>query len=235
MTQLHHQFAPGRTRLEPIALVIISVIMAVASIQVFVPSLESLFSGNFQPIIDPLSIVLMVLTIVFKFCLFLACHRHRANPNLAVLAQDHRNDCVSNTVAIVCAVVGSLAWKYVDPLGAMLVSCYIAATWFQTGYGQIVMLSGRSAQPQFINRIIKVCIEHDPAILCIETVYVYHYGTKFLVEVHVVMDGDMSLRDAHDISEPLQCKIEALDYVERAFVHIDYEYDHRPEEEHKVV
>lgn len=55
------------------------------------------------------------------------------------------------------------------------------------------------------------------------------------MEVHVVMNGKMTLEEAHDISEPLQNKLEMLQFVERAFVHVDYESDHRPETEHKIV
>ena len=39
----------------------------------------------------------------------------------------------------------------------------------------------------------------------------------------------MTLRDAHDIGESLQEKIESLPEIERAFVHLDYETNHRPE------
>lgn len=53
------------------------------------------------------------------------------------------------------------------------------------------------------------------------------------MEVHIVLDKDMRLKDSHDISEALQNNIESLPDVERAFVHVDYEYDHKPRDEHK--
>lgn len=56
-------------------------------------------------------------------------------------------------------------------------------------------------------------------------VYAYHLGSNFLVEIHVLMDGSLSLFETHDISETLQTKIERLPYVERAFVHCDYKLD----------
>jgi hypothetical protein len=42
-----------------------------------------------------------------------------------------------------------------------------------------------------------------------------------------------SLREAHDIGASLQAKVESLDEVERAFVHLDFETDHAPDSEHK--
>jgi len=45
----------------------------------------------------------------------------------------------------------------------------------------------------------------------------------------------MSIQQAHDIGNNLQMKLESLPEIERAFVHIDYEYNHNPTLEHKVV
>ena len=53
-------------------------------------------------------------------------------------------------------------------------------------------------------------------------------GERFLVEVDIVLPESMPLRETHDIGEALQIKIEALAEVERAFVHIDWEWEHRP-------
>lgn len=45
--------------------------------------------------------------------------------------------------------------------------------------------------------------------------------------VDIALPGDMQLHQAHDIGTDLQIKLEALPEIERAFVHIDYEYAHK--------
>lgn len=157
------------------------------------------------------------------------------SPSTRVLAQDLRNDCISNIGAIFCAYIGTYYWPFVDPIGAILISIYIAGNWFVTCKEQIGILSGKSASPELITRIINVCCEHDPRINSIDTVLAYHFGMKYLVEVHVVMNAYDSLKLVHDTSEALQNKVEALPFVERAFVHVDYESEHRPASEHKIV
>jgi hypothetical protein len=42
------------------------------------------------------------------------------------------------------------------------------------------------------------------------------------------MDASTPLWRAHDVSQQLQDKIEALPHVERAFVHVDHEFTHIP-------
>ena len=78
-------------------------------------------------------------------------------------------------------------------------------------------------------------MDHHKKIEKVDTVRAFHFGHSFLVEVDIVLPPEMTLREAHDIAEPLQQKIESLINVERAFVHIDYEATHDPKSEHKVV
>ena len=55
------------------------------------------------------------------------------------------------------------------------------------------------------------------------------------MEVDIIMDEETPLRVSHDVAESLQRKFEGLADVERSFVHVDYEYTHLPNKEHKPV
>jgi divalent metal cation (Fe/Co/Zn/Cd) transporter len=48
-------------------------------------------------------------------------------------------------------------------------------------------------------------------------------------QVDIELPEDLPLKEAHAIGESLQIKIEELPEVERAFVHLDFECDHKPE------
>lgn len=56
----------------------------------------------------------------------------------------------------------------------------------------------------------------------IQNLAAYHAGDKLNVEVDIVLDESMSLRDSHDLGESLQYVLESVPGVERAFVHADY-------------
>lgn len=55
-----YHYPVGRTRLEPIALTIVSVIMAVASVQMIVQSLESVVNVKINPHVDMPTLIIMV-------------------------------------------------------------------------------------------------------------------------------------------------------------------------------
>lgn len=90
-------------------------------------------------------------------------------------------------------------------------------------------LVGRSATPEFLQKLTYLCWNHHKAILQIDTVRAYTFGSHYFVEVDIVLPSEMVLREAHDIGEALQEKLERLTEIERAFVHLDYEVTHKPE------
>ncbi|KAK6018416.1 hypothetical protein OSTOST_16001 [Ostertagia ostertagi] len=67
-------------------------------------------------------------------------------------------------------------------------------------------------------------MDHDERIRCLDHLMVYHTGAKAFVELHIVMDERLPLKD---YTRPLSSwkKLQRLEFVERAFVHCDYACD----------
>ncbi|CAJ0592443.1 unnamed protein product [Cylicocyclus nassatus] len=214
----------GLNRLEPLTTLIVGLIMVFANVLVLEEAAKDFVTGDIHPRVGIATLVILCTGTAIKAVLFIVL-RSRNTSTSRVLAIDQRNDCITNVVALGGAYLGHGWWKYADPIGATLVSGFIVITWLMTVREQVPLLIGKTASPQLINRIINVAISHDDRIKYLDTVYVYHFGANFLVELHVVMDRQISLCDAHDVSETLQNKLEQLSFVERAFVHCDYQFD----------
>lgn len=92
---------------------------------------------------------------------------------------------------------------------------------------------GHTAPPEFIARVRALAAQHSPQhLLEVDCIRAYHFGSRFNVELEIVLPADMTVLESHDIGLELQHKIEGLEEVERAFVHIDYQP--RDGLEHKV-
>jgi len=231
-----YEYPQGRARLEPIGTMLFACVMGISSLQIVIEALKRVFTGfsGEPPEVDAGMIVLsiMLLTIGLKAGLYVYCQRvAEADSSSAVeaYAQDHRNDIYTNSVgllALLLAAYISSLW-FSDPLGGIGIAIYIIITWAQTGYEQVQMLAGKSADSQFLQKLTFTACNHDQRIQKVDTVRAYHFGEAFLVEVDIVLDGDMPLRETHDIGESLQMVLEDFEEVERAFVHIDYEWEHK--------
>ena len=223
----------GRNRLEPVAIVITAAVMGTAALQIITSAIENLAGGNVNPRINVFSGAIIVLTVVFKGSLYILCKQVR-NPSVQALAVDHRNDVVSNVAALVFGLLGTYVYANVDPIGAILLSFYIIINWILVGYEQIKNLVGHTADRRFLSKLTWIAANHDKRIETVDTVRAYTFGVNYLVEVDIQLSPDMALQQAHDIGESLQQKLESLDEVERAFVHLDFETIHSPSTEHKL-
>jgi divalent metal cation (Fe/Co/Zn/Cd) transporter len=106
---------------------------------------------------------------------------------------------------------------------------YTIRTWSITVLENVHSLVGQSAPPEFLQKLTYLCWNHHKAVRHIDTVRAYTFGSHYFVEVDIVLPCAMPLREAHDIGEALQEKLERLPEIERAFVHLDYEFTHQPE------
>ncbi|CAF0868481.1 unnamed protein product [Adineta steineri] len=254
-----YKYPGGRTRLEPIAIVILSVIMCSASVEVIFESGETLdqdieyfthkngsnTSSYSLPHIDMsiVPIVSMAVTIVTKAILFVLCYRIK-DPSMYALAEDHRNDVASNIVALACGLLAYNALQgkikqeviVVDPVGAIVISVYIIIAWILQANKQVRNLTGLAAEPNVLQRFTHVIYNYRPDVVTkIDSVQASHYGTNYFIEVDVGLRGSMPLTEAHDIGGGLQTQLESIGDIERAFVHLDYEFTHMPAVEHKDV
>jgi len=202
--------------------------MFTATLEIIMKAIEALITRSNDIDVSTKTLIIMGVSVGVKILLYLYC---RIIPGAAVatLALDHRNDVMMNTIGISCALVGYYFFWWVDPVGGILIGSYIMISWAKNGWVQVRLLSGRSASPAFINKLIYLSWNHHPDIVAIDTVRAFHLAERYMVEVDLVLSPDMPLRQAHDIGETLQKKLESLEDVERAFVHLDYEFEHKPE------
>ncbi|KAI5427587.1 hypothetical protein KIW84_032841 [Lathyrus oleraceus] len=130
---------------------------------------------------------------------------------------------------LIAALLANYFDDRMDPVGAIIRALYIIRTWSMTVLENVNSLVGRSAAPEYLQKLTYLCWNHHKAVRHIDTVRAYTFGSHYFVEVDIVLPAGMPLQEAHDIGESLQEKLELLPEIERAFVHLDYEYSHKSE------
>jgi divalent metal cation (Fe/Co/Zn/Cd) transporter len=190
-------------------------------------SFSDLYFGFFlhQPqYIDGDTVMFLILAVgtIFKIILYFYCTSIRINSDiLTALAEDHLNDVLSNSTAILTA---SLAlyyphYWYIDQLGAILISGIIISRWVDVITDQVKKIVGYTATPEFIQEVTDLAHAHDSRII-VDVTRAYHFGKSYIVEIEIILPELMTVRESHDIALELQHKIELNEMVERAFVHV---------------
>ncbi|KAL3131022.1 Photosystem II protein D1 [Trebouxia sp. C0009 RCD-2024] len=239
MRRVDSKFPVGRTRLETVAVIVCAVIMSIATVLVIRESIGALVDGlahHHRPSLDASTLTFAILggAVALKFGLYFFCVSMRGHSaTMLALAEDHLNDIMSNLVAIFGVAIASnvpRVW-YLDPTGAIVISLYIIYSWIRISKGQVDKILGKTAPPDFIDRLRDLALKHHD-LISVDVIRAYHFGQRFLVELEIMLPEEMSVKESHDIALMLQHKVEGLEEVERAFVHVDYAL--RAEPEHKV-
>ncbi|KAF1914741.1 cation efflux family-domain-containing protein [Ampelomyces quisqualis] len=226
------KFPSGKARIETAGNLCFCALMITVSVVIIVESIRTVaeHTGPDKNDFFLASVIAVAIAFATKFGLFLYCWALRNKySQVRILWEDHRNDLSINGFGVLTSVGGSKLVWWLDPMGAMILSFLIIFLWSRTAYTEFQLLIGVTADTNMLQHITYISMTHSPTIRQIDTVRAYHSGPRLIVEVDIVMDPDASLRATHDVAEELQTKLESLPDVERAYVHVDYETDHRPE------
>ena len=221
--QDQHYYPVGRRRLEPIGVLVFSVIMITSFFQVALECFNRLAGGDHTVVTLGLpSIIIMASTVFIKAGCWFWC-RLIKNSSVQALAQDAMTDVVFNIFSIIFPIIGSTfrIW-WLDALGGLLLSFYVIFNWSRTTTTHIRHLTGAAAPAADRNILLYLTMRFARTIRKIQSLQAYHAGDKLNVEVDIVLDESMSLRDSHDLGESLQYVLESVPSVDRAFVHLDY-------------
>ncbi|EEA19679.1 cation diffusion facilitator, putative [Talaromyces marneffei ATCC 18224] len=218
------RFPVGRQRLEPLGVLIFSVVMITSFFQVGILSIQRLADEDDTLVeLTVPALIIMASTVAIKGLCWIWCRRIN-NSNVQALAQDAMTDVVFNTFSIVFPLVGTFAnSRYFDPLGGLFLSCYVIGNWAGTASEHIAHLTGAAASPADRSVLLYIVMRFAECIRWIQNLEAYYSGDRLNVEVDIVLDGHTSLHDSHDIGESLQYMLEStVANVDRAFVHLDY-------------
>ncbi|XP_037472178.1 metal tolerance protein 5-like isoform X1 [Triticum dicoccoides] len=228
-----YRYPIGKRRMQPLGILVFASVMATLGLQIILESIRSLVSSNGAEFRltkeqEMWVVNIMLAVTLVKLLLVIYC-RSFTNEIVKAYAQDHFFDVITNIIGLVAALLANYFEGWIDPVGAIILAIYTIRTWSMTVLENVHSLVGQSASPEFLQKLTYLCWNHHKAVRHIDTVRAYTFGSHYFVEVDIVLPCDMPLQEAHDIGEALQEKLESLPEIERAFVHLDYEFTHQPE------
>jgi divalent metal cation (Fe/Co/Zn/Cd) transporter len=187
--QDQYAYPIGRRRLEPVGVLVFSIVMITSFAQVGLECLNRLFSGDHTIVQLSLpSILIMLSTVLIKGFLWFWC-RLVKNSSVQALAQDAMTDVVFNTFSIIFPLVGYYAriW-WLDALGGLLLSLYVIVNWGRTSSEHVRNLCGAAATADQRNVLLYLTMRFAKTIRFIQGLQAYHAGDKLNVEVDIVLD-----------------------------------------------
>ena len=119
---------------------------------------------------------------------------------VAANAWHHRSDALSSigtAIGIGGAIFLGQRWTVLDPLASLVVGAFIvkvAVELLSNGVGDLM----EHSLPDDVEEEMLRMVGEVPGVTCPHDLRTRRIGNHYAIELHILMDGNMSLRDAHN-------------------------------------
>jgi cation diffusion facilitator family transporter len=144
----------------------------------------------------------------------------RLSTALVATAVDNRNDILTALAAMVGVAGAAVGYPVLDPLAAAVVSVGILYTGVEVVRDNVDYLLGRGRTEDLRAEIVRRALAH-PDVAGAHDVIAHYVGPEIDVSLHIEVEGDLTLMEAHGIETAVIQSIEAIPEVDDAFIHVD--------------
>jgi len=120
-------------------------------------------------------------------------------------AWHHRSDALSSVPAVIAVAASSMNpdWAFVDHVGALIISVFILKVSWDIMKPSLAELTDRGASLKDRERIEKIAMGID-GVRNVHAVRTRECGESLYVDLHVLVDPEISVRLGHNISEEVK-------------------------------
>lgn len=218
-----HPFGHGR--IETLSALLVGILLAGAGIGMAWSAVLTIRAGT---ILQPhfLAIFVAFISVLAKEALYQYTRivgKRINSPALMSNAWHHRTDAFSS-VAVLIGVAGAqidAAWAVLDPVAAIVVSVLILKAGASFVVAAIKEFIDTAPDKEVLDHISR-CAYKVQGVHDVHDVRARTSGGNIIIEIHVTVDGEMTVREGHDVAKAVeQCLLEEVPNLAKALVHVD--------------
>lgn len=220
----------GHGKYETLATAVIGIILFFVGVGILISGIKAIVGAlQGEPLQAPslLALIAAVISIVVKEALYhYTVKRGKALDSSSVVANawHHRSDALSSigtAIGIGGAVFLGEQWRILDPIAAVVVSIFIIKVAVELIKPCIDELVERSL-PEEVEQRIHALILQSPQVSSPHHLRTRRIGSCIAIEVHIRMDGQISLSEAHQVASDIERRLKA-EFGEKTHIGIHME------------
>jgi cation diffusion facilitator family transporter len=197
----------GHGRVETAVTMLIGLVLCVFAFGLGYKALATL-SDRHMGSPGPIALAAACVSIVSKEILYrwtVSVGKRVRSSAMVANAWHHRSDGLSS-IPVALAVGGAIAypaWRFLDHIGAVVVSLFLVQAAWKIGWPAVKQLMD-SAAPLRVRQRISALAMMTPRVKRVHAIRTRYLGPALHVDLHIMVDGGLTLREGHDISEAVK-------------------------------
>lgn len=214
----------GHEKAETLVSFLLSILLIVVSGSIGIKAVKSL--GNIGEIAIPtvLPLVVAIISILIKeyqYRITIKIAKKINSPALKADAWHHRSDALSSVAAFVGIGGAMLGFKVFDPIASIVVAIFVAKVGIEILVGstnELMDVSIDLEQEEQIKEIAK----NTEGVRNLGEIRSRKHGAMAYVDLVICVDGDLTVREGHDIANQLEKDIiRKMEFVKGITVHVE--------------
>ena len=202
----------GHGKYETLASLIIGVALFAVGVDILIESAEKIkavLNGEILPRPGVIAIIAAAVSIVAKEALFqytVRVGRQTDSPSVVANAWHHRSDALSSIGALLgigAAYFLGEKWRIADPIAAIVVAALIMKVAIELCRDALAELLEKSLSKEVEEEILSI-ISSTPNVYKPHNLRTRRIGSNIAIEVHIRVDGSMSVDASHEISRQIE-------------------------------
>ena len=207
----------GHGKYETLASLIIGIALFAVGVEILMDSAEKIMAvtrGDVLPRPGMIAIVAAAVSIVVKEILYQYTARKGKSlnsPSVVANAWHHRSDALSSIgtlLGIALAYFLGEKWRIADPIAAIVVAALIIKVAVELCRTSLAELLEKSLPLETEEEILSI-ISSTPNVYKPHNLRTRRIGSDIAIEVHIRVDGAMTVQDSHEISREIERSLRA--------------------------
>lgn len=219
----NHPYGHGRA--EPLVTFLVVGFLITSATIIAYESIQNIGTPHALP--KPWTLILLAALIVWKEISFRKVMKKAIETNSSSLKADawhHRSDAITSVAAfigIAIALILGKGYESADDIAALFAAAFILYNSYKIFRPALGEIMDEHLYDDLVVSIRKVSLTVN-GVIDTEKCYVRKAGMQYHIDLHAIVDGNISVREGHDISHRLQDTLRAkLPELANVLIHIE--------------
>ncbi|MBI4551799.1 MAG: cation transporter [Candidatus Latescibacteria bacterium] len=215
----------GHGKAEPLTALVVALTLGVAAVSIAIQSIRGILVPHQAP--APFTLVVLVVVVAIKEGLFRVVSRVSesiASTALKTDAWHHRSDAITSAAAflgISIALIGGRGYESADDWAALFASFIIAYNAYRLLRPAVSEVMD-AAPPASVEMSVRSVASAVDEVTGLEKCLIRKVGVEYYVDLHVLVDGNISVRHGHEVAHRVKDAIRAAHpQVTDVMVHVE--------------
>jgi cation diffusion facilitator family transporter len=228
----------GHGKAEPFAGIIVSAALFIAAIVIIIQSLHEIITPHHAP--APFTLIVLVTVVITKEFLFRFIIKVGNSVDSVAVKNDawhHRSDAITSGAAfigIAIALIGGTGYEQADDYAALCASAIIIYNAFRLFRPALFEIMDAAPSPEIIRKVIEASLMVN-GVVAIDKCFARKMGFQYYIDMHVIVDGNISVHKGHEISHEVKDKlVDSFQNISDVLIHIEPATEERLKRKHII-